>query len=1161
MNKKITAIALSATTVVWLTGASAFVPVAFAQSTAEEIASLQALIQQLTSQLSALQGTSTAAPVVTAPVVSSGACSFTRNLTVGSQGADVKCLQQYLNGAGFTLASSGAGSPGNETTYFGPITRAAAVKWQDAYAAEVLAPVGLSKGTGFWGPSSRSYYSSLVAVAPVVTVPGTTTPVSPAPTVGTGQAAGSLVVGLASDSPAGANIPKGASSVEFMKFVVTGSGTLDSLKFARTGLGQTTDFVSGGVYLYKGSTRLTTGKSVNSTTHEVQFVSLKEDVSGSETYTLVADIASGATAGNLSGFKLVTVNSEDLTSPIQGEEMAVSGVSVGTITAAKNGSVASPNVGSVGAKLSEFKLTTNSTEDQLVRRVVLTHGGSVNVGYLTNLELRQAGVLLAKTDGYVGRDQYVLELDEPFKILKGQDRVFEVYGDVSPLAKVSETIKLYLDNNSDVLVTGNTYGWGVTPTITTFDSGSSDHHVLTLLGADILLTFHGPQARDIPAKAQDLTLFDFSISSKSNIEIRTITFTNTIAHTLDSDQGFNDWKVVDAETGAAVTSSEDITATGDTALTDVINVSAGSVRRFLVTADVDPDNDADDTIKVTLKAFGTSDIKNLDNNTYVTPSSDIVPNAAIAGNTQTVKTVSLDVLASGIPASHTAVAGSSNEDLLGLAITARNGDVKITSMKITASASPGTEAQVRNDVRTVGLYVDDQLISTKESLADDSTVSSATFSNLSLVIPEGEVKNVLIKADNIATDATSANQYFIYLDQANITAVDEEGNSLSLTGEINGALATAGTIRVTIGSPTIMAIMITDQESEAGNVIAGREQLLAKYNFFAKNAAQTVTKLKVGVNTAASVATTAALAQEVAQIRLYDGVSGALLAAGSPESSGDYAGAVRFEDIGGIFTVGANEIKRIEVRALLNTIDPLGSGSAVSSLAAYVGGGQFESVSGAASNTTLKDSGETDISTTSTDGVVGSLKRMYKSVPTVTVSSPGSSTLTTGQVELLKFTVAADSAGDVEWNKLEFTSSLSNATFTVSTNDSQTIDVRYNGSDLTLSTATLAVGGGEGVIKVTTPELIAAGTSKTYSLMATIGEMAGSTTAASVSTVMDGDATGYVAAGTNAVNTATATNSFVWSDLSRQPHSTASSDWHNDWKVKVLPSGAKALVK
>jgi hypothetical protein len=82
--------------------------------------------------------------------------TFSRNLTIGSSGADVFELQKILNLSPKTrLANDGPGAPGEETTYFGPLTRAAVIKYQNLYASEILFPLGLSLGTGFFGPSTR----------------------------------------------------------------------------------------------------------------------------------------------------------------------------------------------------------------------------------------------------------------------------------------------------------------------------------------------------------------------------------------------------------------------------------------------------------------------------------------------------------------------------------------------------------------------------------------------------------------------------------------------------------------------------------------------------------------------------------------------------------------------------------------------------------------------------------------------------------------------------------------------------------------------------------------------------------------------------------------------------------------------------------------------
>lgn len=55
---------------------------------------------------------------------------FTKTLRVGSTGEDVKELQKYLNTHGFPVSPSGPGSLGNETNYFGRLTKSALMFFQ-----------------------------------------------------------------------------------------------------------------------------------------------------------------------------------------------------------------------------------------------------------------------------------------------------------------------------------------------------------------------------------------------------------------------------------------------------------------------------------------------------------------------------------------------------------------------------------------------------------------------------------------------------------------------------------------------------------------------------------------------------------------------------------------------------------------------------------------------------------------------------------------------------------------------------------------------------------------------------------------------------------------------------------------------------------------------
>jgi peptidoglycan hydrolase-like protein with peptidoglycan-binding domain len=87
------------------------------------------------------------------PVAISVSPVFTIGLGRGITGSDVKRLQQLLNSDPDTqIASSGVGSPGNETEYFGTLTEKAVQKFQLKHG---LAQEG-DPGYGYVGPKTRT---------------------------------------------------------------------------------------------------------------------------------------------------------------------------------------------------------------------------------------------------------------------------------------------------------------------------------------------------------------------------------------------------------------------------------------------------------------------------------------------------------------------------------------------------------------------------------------------------------------------------------------------------------------------------------------------------------------------------------------------------------------------------------------------------------------------------------------------------------------------------------------------------------------------------------------------------------------------------------------------------------------------------------------------
>jgi len=107
------------------------------------------------------------------------AVCFNTDLSKGMTSNDVKNLQIVLNkNASTQVASSGAGSPGNETTYFGSLTLAAVKNFQSSEGII---------NTGYVGPLTRGALNALYCtpVVPPVTYPaGCTSAVGFSPTTG-----------------------------------------------------------------------------------------------------------------------------------------------------------------------------------------------------------------------------------------------------------------------------------------------------------------------------------------------------------------------------------------------------------------------------------------------------------------------------------------------------------------------------------------------------------------------------------------------------------------------------------------------------------------------------------------------------------------------------------------------------------------------------------------------------------------------------------------------------------------------------------------------------------------------------------------------------------------------------------------------------------------
>jgi hypothetical protein len=130
---------------------ASFAPVAKADTTSD----LQAQIASLLAQISSLQ-----AQLGTTTTTSSSSMMFTTDLTIGSTGASVTALQNWLISKGFTISAGATG-------YFGAQTKAALAAYQAAN--------GISPAAGYFGPITRAKVNAAAGSTTTTTTGGTTT--------------------------------------------------------------------------------------------------------------------------------------------------------------------------------------------------------------------------------------------------------------------------------------------------------------------------------------------------------------------------------------------------------------------------------------------------------------------------------------------------------------------------------------------------------------------------------------------------------------------------------------------------------------------------------------------------------------------------------------------------------------------------------------------------------------------------------------------------------------------------------------------------------------------------------------------------------------------------------------------------------------------------
>jgi len=293
------------------------------------------------------------------------------------------------------------------------------------------------------------------------------------------------------------------------------------------------------------------------------------------------------------------------------------------------------------------------------------------------------------------------------------------------------------------------------------------------------------------------------------------------------------------------------------------------------------------------------------------------------------------------------------------------------------------------------------LLGTKTISYSSGDYGTVTFDGLNVLVAKGTSKKLVFKVDLTSTIPDTTDYYYLKVQGSDIVAYDADGNSLSVSGNVNAA----HTVYITVNSSgTITAVQDADTPASA-NIIAGSSDVvISKIKFTANDENFTINKLRVKIGNS-----TYARSVDLVKISYPGGsMSGSL--------SGGY---VDFTGLNWLVEKDTSEV--LTISADLNTF-PLGAQTG------------DEIKLGVAFDTGFEAVGDSATVKTEIDGATGDIwgNPMYvrKTVPTVSLASDSASgSFVPGWTEAGTFTFTADPAEDVKLDTIKFTLETNGSTW------------------------------------------------------------------------------------------------------------------------------------
>jgi len=1121
------------TTVVGLTLVALVAPVS---ANAITIAELQAQIQALMAQLAALQG-GTSTPSGSVPAACVGV-TFTRNLTIGSTGSDVKCLQTLLNQSASTqIATTGAGSPGSETSYFGGLTLAAVKKYQTANGILPANQVG---------PLTRAKLNAALGG-------GSTGPVI----IPTGAG---LNVSLAYDNPAAGTIVDGQAQAPLAKLTFTNGDnaqvSVTGLKLKRIGISADASLTN--VYLFDGATRLTDGASVSSTVISFNNTAglFTVPAGGSKTITVTADV--DGTSGETVGVQVVSA--ADITSnassikgvyPVTGNLMTLATGSLAGVNFAASTTPADAYVDPQEGYTVWQNSVTVTTRAVDMKRISFRKTGSVANSDLQNLKLYVDGVQVGSAMNLDANGYVTFDLTSSPKRLEAGTRVIKLLADI--VGGSNLTFQFHLWNVADSTFVDSQYGANVLPQAASasFSKRTAGTNGQTVNSGTITITkmTDSPSGNIVDA-ASNVTLAKFQLKAAGErVKIESLKVT-ALVNTSNVSGLRNGMLLANGvQVGSTATlydpddSSYDYTTFN---LGSSLIVQPGSPVTLEVRADVYDTGTSDTTNSIVngstiqIRIEGSSDENNA---TGLTSSTTIdAPSADISGNSLTVAQGGLTL------SKYTAY----TDQIVVAPLTAH----KLAHYTLTANTTEAVNISAINvaldDVSsyTTNLYVK---YGTQQTTVKPTVSASNTWS-INYTLPAGSTIDITVYGDvsSLMTGGTG------------VATVDVDGTSASSSVAANSTEVQGQTINFSSG--TFATAFGNTPQNQA--VSGGQQVEAGRFKFTSSYQAYTIQELRFTANSNPGAIVQAILKDGSTTIATmpYDNTSG------------------YFNFTGLSIAVPASTSKTLTLVWDLSIPSATASTSGVDTKAALTYA-KF-----------LDPSGTVDTATTVPN--TANSTYVYRAVPAIAgVNLDNSGYISNGgEIDLYKFKVTAPSQGPVDVKQLKFAVTWSDG----GTGDAMKVSnmkLYKDGVDIT-GTVTIQNEDGytlegttgsisdpdDDTIVVTWPttyeDTISAGTSTTYTLKGTPSgfRTAGATDQVgtdsiaiqlSLDTAAQTAANKYINVGTTTTSilklysTTTGDVSaeavkFLWSDDSAVAHdadvTSSTNDWYNGYLLQEAPT-------